>query len=158
GTASSSSSSPTRPGWQARFRRAPERASRREARGGSAPRRGDAAPRPCRRCPRRAGMPALVLVGRGDGLADDDLRGDRGGADRADERLQARVAEELLEGGRALPLVHHQDEAVADTEAVMNTAGGLRRLRDLRELFGALRDGLAEYGGVSRELGDDQHA
>src|SRR5205814_8402549 len=64
----------------------------------------------------------LVLVGGRDRLGDDHLRRRRRGTDGADELLQFRVGEELLEVLGALPFVHDEDEAVSGPETMMNAA------------------------------------
>ena len=57
----------------------------------------------------------------------------------------------------ALPFVHHEDEAVADREPVVDAAAGPLGLRgELRELLAVIGQRLAERGYVTLELqGDD---
>src|SRR5579862_134324 len=103
---------------------------------------------------------SLVLVRRGDGLGDGDLRRLRRGAGHRHKGLQVRVGEEVLEVLGGLPLVHDQDEAVADREAVMDAAA--RRLSlsgHLRELVAVTGQSLAELSHVTLELqgSDDAH-
>src|SRR5215831_10031843 len=61
-----------------------------------------------------------------------------------------------MQGG--LPLVDDHDEAVADPETVMNPARRLGHPGDLRELVGPVGESLAELGGVTLKLPDDQNA
>src|ERR1051326_4806977 len=105
------------------------------------------------------GTIVLVLVGRADGLGDGDLRRLRRGAGRGHQGLQLRVGEELLEVLGGLPLVHHQDEAVADPEAVVDAgARGAGFRGHLRELLAVIGHRLAELGHITLELKGDNDA
>ena len=73
-----------------------------------------------------------VLVRGGDGLGDGDLRRLRRGAGHRDKGLQIRVGEELLEVLDGLPLIDHEDEAVADREPVVDGSGWAGHLRTNR--------------------------
>src|SRR5258708_26591353 len=98
----------------------------------------------------------LELVRRRYGLRDDHLRRSRP-AHRADERLEFGVAEELLELLERLPLVHDDDVAVTDAEAMVQRAcrPGLRG--DLLVLARPVRQRCAERGGICLELPDNEH-
>ena len=79
--------------------------------------------------------------------------GGRGGTGRCDEGLQVRVCEELLEMRSGLPFINHDDEAVADREAMVYPAA--RRpgvLGHLREITAMISQSLAEPGDVTLEL------
>src|ERR1700746_391666 len=94
-----------------------------------------------------------VYVRGADGLGDGDLRRRRGGAGRGDQGLQIRVGEELLEVFGALPFVHHEYEAVAHGEPVVEAAARPLGLRGhLRELLAVIGQRLAERGYVTLEL------
>src|SRR4249920_877318 len=108
--------------------------------------------------PGRTGGEELVLVRRRDRLGDDHLRRSRGGADGADEGLQLRVGEELLELLDAVPLVDDDDEAVPDPETMVNPACRTGHVAVLDELSRPVTKRLAERGSVALELRDDQHA
>src|SRR6266516_21089 len=99
------------------------------------------------------GFPS-VLAGRLDRLGDGDVRRRTGVAtDRADERLQIRVAEELLELVGALPFVDDQDEPVAYAEPVVNRARARPGpFADLRELRRPVFERLPEDLGIALDL------
>src|SRR5689334_4579024 len=98
------------------------------------------------------------LVGRADGLGDGDVGLPGASADRTDEGLELRVAEERHELLSGLPLVDDKDEAVADPESMVQRAGALGALSDLFELAPAICQGLLELRGVSRHLHNGQCA
>src|SRR3954452_562702 len=78
------------------------------------------------------------LVGGRDHLGDRDLRWRRISPDPADERLELRVAEELLELLRGLPLVDDQDEAVAYAKPVVDRPDILSPIPDVLEFASTL--------------------
>src|SRR5271166_5197425 len=101
-----------------------------------------------------------VFVWGADGLGDGDLRRSRRRSGGGDQGLQVRVGEELLEVLDALPFVHHEHEAVADREPVVDAAARPLGLRShLRELLAVIGQRLAERGYVTLELqgNDDAH-
>jgi hypothetical protein len=81
--------------------------------------------------------------------------GGRIGTDGPDERLEFRVGEEPLELLGGFPLVDDDDEAVTDSEPVMQPALGPRHVADLRELASPVGESLPELGHVTLELPGD---